>query len=891
MKRRRVRPLGGLLLAVVVSSAPAQDAAQALDAAGDDARGQPEAKLDAVVVTGTRIPRIQVEGPLPISVVERSELLRGGQPSLADAVRDLPWNSFGSLGDIPNSDTPNLSLPRLRGLGSKYTLTLLDGQRLPGVASHLGGAASSLTGIPLIAIERVEVLRDGASAVYGSDAIGGVLNLITRRGGTAPEFALQWDEPEDPGGGAWRASFAAGHGFAQGDLLVALEAEDRTPLLGAQRDYFIENAATSMSSNPGSFRRVNPATGDFVGFFQPDARCPAEFDTDPVFPSSAVRAFGPNRFCVFRFRDFNAERAGYEGRSAFVGWRRDLDGERSAFARALEIDGDGTTQLAPSPAGRLSISATHPGNPTLGERGPGLGWPLALNYRLTPLGPRVTTIDETSWHLLAGVEGLLDWSEGGQWQFAGFHNRYRQASEGVAGYALQSAFQAALSDGRFDPFAALPGDASGLEDALYQPWSRSRSRASGLELSLAFDTPFPFDLRLSHAYGVDLRRDQFGADVDPGTLAGLVIGQGSAAPPQGATRNYGGVYGEWFAPLGAHWELSLAARYDHYQDAGGRLSPKLAAAFRPGEVWLLRGALGRGFQAPDLESAYGSGLTATGGAVDPIECAANPGDPVACDQRFFELDIVPNPELGPERSRHASIGALWQPADAFEMSLDYVRTRVAGQIGTISTHDALQAEFDCTRVLRDCTFLRDGRVTRDGFGNLERVVLPYINIAGTRTAAVDLEIGARAGTGVGDFAFRLRASRVLNFEEQSLPTSPRQEFLDANGFPRWRGSADLDWEAGAYGATFGVEHTAGFAACTVPRVAGTPRDPTCAVRVGSHAELNGQLRWRPSWGGEIALGGRNLRDRPPAFDPQGGYSYGLFDPAGRVWYLRWRHEF
>jgi iron complex outermembrane receptor protein len=889
--RSRIGLLAPLLLGVLgTPSSWAQDATQESPAAENDTPTEPR-RLDEIVVTGTRIKRIEIEGPLPISVIERSELLQAGQPSLQDAIRDLPWNSFGSFADVPNSDAPNASLPQLRGLGSKYTLTLLDGQRLPGFANYQGGAAASLTGIPLAAIDRIEVLRDGASAIYGSDAIGGVINLVTRREDTPPQFDLQWEEPQQDGGGSHRASFVVGHGFPRGHLLLALETQEREPLLGAQRDFLIENAATSFSANPGSFRRIDPATGDFVGFFEPDPRCPERFDTDPVFPSSEVREVGPNRLCAFRFRDQNMERAGYDARSLFLDARHELAGSVEGFARVLGIDGAGRTQLAPTPAGGLRLGATNPNNPTLGERGPGLGYPVLLNYRLSALGPRVTTVEERTWHVLAGIEGTLDWSEGGDWQLAAFHNRYDADADGVSGYALRTEFQAALGSGRFDPFTAEPGNPVGLEDAIYRPYSRGRSRADGLALAFTLDTPFFAGLSLSHAFGLDLRRDRFALSTDAATQAGLVLGQGEAAPPEGARRDYGGVYGEWFLPFAERWELSFAARYDRYEDAGGRLSPKVALAFRPSPAWLLRGALGRGFQAPDLVSAYGGSSLGVALLVDPIECAARPQDPIACEERFIEVAFLPNPQLGNERARQASLGLMWQPSDAFELGLDYSRSRIEGQIGTIRGSDALAAEFDCTRGLRECDPQRDGEVLRDEFGNVARINLPYINIAGTRTDALDLEAGARGATRAGDFGLRLRATRVLRYDVQLLPTLPVLDTLGAIGRPRWRGELGLDWERGAHGASLGLSHIAGYGACNFVRSGDAPRNPECDVRVGSHTELDAQWRWRTPWRGQLSLGARNLRDRAPAFDPFGGYVYGLYDPNGRVWYLRYSHAF
>jgi iron complex outermembrane recepter protein len=848
-------------------------------------------RLDAVVVTGTRIPRIQIEGPLPISVIDREELLRRGQRSVSEAIRDLPWNTFGSFGEMPNSSSPNVSLPQLRGLGSKYTLTLIDGQRLPGFANLQGGAAASVTGIPLGAIDRIEVLRDGASAIYGSDAIGGVINLITRREDTAPQFELQLEQPSDDGGDAWRASFVTSHAFTRGHLLLALEAQDREPLLGAQRDYLLANAAFSPSGNPGSFRRIDPATGNFFGFFEPDPRCPERFDSDPLFPSSEARALGPNRFCVYRFRDLNMERAGYEARSLFLSARHELGERLTGFARVLGIDGDGLTQLAPAPAGLLRLAADNPNNPTLGERGPGLGWPIVLNYRLTALGPRVTAIEERTWHLLAGVEGLLDWGDGGDWQLTAFRNRYDGLSEGIAGYALRDAFSAALASGRFDPFTAEPGNPRGLEDAAFVPWDRGRSRADGIELAFTLDAPLFDRFAASYAFGFDLRRDTYSVTSDPATGAGRVIGQGQAPAPEGASRNYGALYGEWFMPLSARWEFSLAARYDHYQDAGARVSPKLALAFRPGATWLLRGSLGRGFQAPDLVSAYGGSVIGFAFEVDPTACAARPGDPIACELRPSELNIVPNPTLGPERAHQGQFGVMWQPSAQFDLALDYVHTRIEGQIDTLPAADALQAELDCARGVRSCNPLRDGRVLRDDFGNIERIVVPWINVASARADALDAEANWRLDSGIGNFSVGLRGSRVLRFERQRLATLPVEDQLGAIGRPRWRGELRLDWQRGAHGASAGLKHVDGYGSCLFVQRGDGPRNPDCDRRVRSHSELDAQWRWRAPWSGEFALGGRNLRNRPPAFDHFGGYAHGLYDVTGRIWYLRYRQAF
>lgn len=845
-------------------------------------------ELDAVVVTGSHIRRIDVEGPLPISTITREELLERGEPGIPDAIRDLPFNSFGSIGDIPNSDFPNLALPNLRGIGSKYTLSLLDGHRLPGFAISNGGATASLTGIPLAAIDRIEVLRDGASAIYGSDAIGGVINLLTRHEDTPPELELQLEYPQQDGGASRRASFTVGRSHARGHWLFAVEAQDREILLGADRDYLIEQATLFNTGNPGSYRRLNPVTGAPAGFFVADPRCPDALGSDPRFPSSVRQRFGNNEVCLYRIRDLNAERAGHEGLSAFLSGSHAFSDTLRASARVLAIDSDSRTQLAPAPAGNLLIAADNPHNPTLGERGPGLGFPLQLRYRLTALGPRITEVSERSLHLLLGLDGVLDWADGGEWRLGLTHNRYDHQSQGSAGYASLQAFQQALDSGRFNPFESLPGDPAGLGGIGYAPERGSQTRSSGLDLAWNLDAAFPFGLASSYAFGLDVRRDEYAISPDPLTITGGVVGAGASSPAESAARSYAGVYGEWFLPLHERLELSLAARHDRYQDAGGALSPKLALAFRPSPEWLLRGAIGKGFQAPDLASAYGASAAFDDAVVDEIACAQQPQDPLACENVPVEVQLVPNARLRPEYSRQHSLGLMWQPADGLEMALDGYRTRMRDRIGRLFAEHAMLLELDCLERGRACDPILDGQVIRDEFGNPSIVVLPAINIARIDTRGFDVELAARRSTRFGEFRLDLGASKVLRQRFEPSPFLDDFDVVGAFGAPPWRGNLRLSWRRGAHALNGGIEYVASRGECAPAEFADGSRNPECDVRIASYTELHAQWQWRTPWGADLALGGRNLADRPPPHDSGGGYQYGLYDPNGRLWYLRYR---
>jgi iron complex outermembrane recepter protein len=846
--------------------------------------------LDGIVVTGTRIQRIEVEGPLPISTIERDELELSGVSNIADVLRELPYNSFGSLGDVPNSSVPTQAVPSLRGLGGKYTLTLLDGYRLAGATYGFSGAAASLTGIPMAAVDRVEVLRDGASAVYGSDAIGGVINLRTRDGSTPPQFEMQWNQPSEEGGESWTASFVAGNRGERSRWLLALETLHREPLVGVQRGYLLDNAPLSLSGNPGTFVRLDPQTNE-PGVLQPDPRCPAALGSDPQFPNSVIAPvqFGNGTGCYYRYRDENFERAALDSRSLFSSMEVDLGGSVALFARALAIGNASRTQLAPS-AVTMRVPAGSPINPTLGELGEGVGYPLRLIYRLTALGPRVIVADDTTWHGLLGFRGQHRWAQGGDWSLAVIENRLNTHEDYRRGFALLPAVNAAVASGRFDPFHAVPGNASGLEDAIFAGQDRSGSSNTGIEGTMSVDFNLLDGAPATLASGFDLRRDRFWIDYDARVEAGSVAGI-AQAKDESAERDYSAFHVEAFQPLGERWQLDLALRNDRYGDAGSALSPKLALGFRPSPQHLLRMSLGRGFQAPGLSDAYGARAQGSAVAIDALRCAESAHDPDECRALQREVVSIPNAELAPERAAQRNLGWLWQPGDRFDLSVDYYTLRIRDQIDTLGVQRALENELDCAHSGRTCTRLRDGEVVRDEFGLIETIILPRINRTRVDTSGIDMEIGARGETSWAKLGLTMRASYVLDFEQLDEPGLPERDALAVFGTPRWRASLGLDAQRGAHGLHVDLRHTTGFPACLQQTDPFGSPDPDCGVDVGSHTEIDVQWRWALPWNGRLAVGGRNITDRELPLDPYGNFAYGLYDPIGRTWYLRYQQTF
>lgn len=864
------------------SASASDDTAKSADAPApsDDAR-----RLDAIVVTGTRIPRIDLEGPLPVSVIEREQIALSGAVELADAINDLPANSFGSDGNLPLLGLPTQSSPNLRGLGTAYTLVLLDGYRMPAALSNGSG---NLTGVPLSVIDRIEVLRDGASAVYGSDAIGGVINLLTRRA-AAPQIELRLNEPSGKGGGGHSASFAVGGESSRSRWLLTLETLRREPLAGADRRYLLENAPLNDFGYPGSFLALDPESFEEV-FYRADARCPSGLDSDPAFPNSVTETYDDgSTWCFYRLRDLNTERAGLHSRSLFGQASTDLTDTLSLTARVLAWRNDSVSQAAPAPFSYF-VRADAPANPTLGELGAGLGYPGIVYYRFGSLGRRRSEVEETNLHALLGLRGTLDLASGADWSLAVSLNRYDAAIDGVQGFLGLEELREPLESGRFNPFRPSPGDAAILQAAQALPHSVLGSRRFGVEGALNVDADW-FDAgRTGLAFGFDARRDEYVDRNDPRVLARQIIGVLGGGEVE-ATRGHAAVFSEALQPLGERLELSLAARYDHYEDAGGALSPKLALAFRPNPQHLFRASLGRGFHAPDLVSVYGPESDAgTAFEVDLRRGAESGNDPLVCQPRGYSLIISSNPELEPERARQAGLGWVWQAHENVELGLDLYRTQVRDQVGFVGAGRVLQNELDCLDDLRSCDPQHDGEVRRNAQGRIAAIVLPSINLARRDTTGLDLDLSWHRDSRLGRFESQLTLGRVFDHELQIEADRPGFDAVGLFGNPRWRATLALDFSRGVHGWHLAARHNDGFSACDDPTLSdGTPNSD-CDIQLRSHTELDAQWRWDTAVG-ELALGARNLANRELPLGPGGEIAYGLHDPVGRTWYLRLRREF
>lgn len=800
--------------------------------------------LEKLEVTGTRIKRPDIEGVSPVVVLDRSDIERSGATTTNELFRKVVYDTFGIVDETFTLGTaPASAGVDLRGLGVNRTLVLINGRRVPIFPFGQGepeGSASfvDINLIPLGAIERVEVLKDGASAVYGSDAVAGVVNFILRQDYQGADLSVRLGQTSENDGEEAHLTFAGGVANDRGNLSFNVDYFDRRPVRAKDRD-IAESALgpiddRSLAGNPGTVIRA-------AGFPQPDPRCPAD-STNPEK--------GP--FCLYDYAPWytlipETQRLGLTASGSY-----DITDTLTFFGNAYYVDSESERDLAPA-LGFFGVGADNPNNIFPGEE-------LGLIYRLEELGPRTDTFETDTYNLVGGLRGGFgDW----EWELAGGASEIDTRIRGVSGYATQGAVQEAIDSGTLNPF----GDSPDFDpaEATYVTERQGESRLYYVDFEATGDIYQLAHGALAAAVGAEYRNEEFSDQWDPITESGAVLAVGGSSGD--GDRDVGAVFAEFSVPLLTRLEFQLAGRYDDYSDFGGTFNPKLGVRWQPLPSLLLRANGGTGFKAPALHELYSGDIVASESVFDPAT-----GD-------VQEVTIIAsgNPALDAEESRNYGLGLVWDVTDAWNLTLDYWRIRIEDAVNN-----------DPQFYLNNEALFADN-VIRDQDGNIVTVLSPFENIAEIETWGLDLDTSFHWGAPTtGDFRLGLVGTYLGSFEREPVPGAGFEELAGKDGRPRWRGQGILSWIRADFEGSLTVNYIGGYDR----RLEGRGDDD-----VDSWTTVDAQFSWYPPpiSGGKLTLGVENLFDEEPPEDPffQGWpfLNSALHSARGRYVYLGYSHTF
>src|SRR5574337_253712 len=866
-----------------------QPLALALLATG--ALAQEPVQVERVEVVGSRLPRIDAETALPVQIIRREQIERSGAQNAEELLQRVVANAGGhpeALG-LGDGVTPGLSSASLRGLGTGETLVLLNGRRLANYAfTSTTGDGVDLHVIPLAAIERVEVLKDGASALYGSDAIGGVINFVTRKDYAGAELGLSARAPEAGGGERGRATLAFGRGVPSADGYNAFAIVDlpRTRGLAAIDRPF---AATgnrpelglvqlSPSSWPANIRQFPPGGQTLVNPAAPGCtRLTVPWDSDGNGVADA---------CGFDFvQTLN-----------LVAPSRQVNLLASASV-ALASGAELYTELLVSDSQVRFVSTPSPSTPNLSGSGSrfvlpagspysptelGLSGNLPLAYRTLPLGSRTNEVDSDNLRALVGARG-----RSGGWDFDGAisFNQSRAQERYASGFVDAGRLSAALATGLVNPFGASgpEGDAllAGTELKGLAREARGRSveadlRASGELLAL------PGGM-LALATGIEARHETL-TDRRP-VITDQVVGSGGPSGEKNGSRQVQALYAELLAPVLTGLELQAAARLDHYSDFGSNFSPKLALRWRPAPWGLLRASAGRGFRAPSLPELYTRQTSspteyffADPPVTDPARCPVT-GLPPDC-QPVWNVVTGGNEALQPQKSTQTNLGIVLEPSPGWQVAIDVWSIRISDIIGTLTEEDVVYnvPAYEGSNVVRGPVDPAFPALP----GPIEQILLINQNLGTWRVEGADLHLaGAPVSTPFGRASAQFDGSYVRRARQEIVAG----QLIDLIGrvVPRWQHVLTLRLDWGGWKGTISQRYRRGY------------RDerplPDGSTRyVGSYVNWDAQVDYAPTSALTLTLGVQNLLDRDPPFTNssqsfQLNYDPIYASPLGRTWTL------
>lgn len=880
--------------------------------------------LAPFVVTGSNIPRVDYETVQPVTILDDRDVRSGAVGTPLELMNRLPF--LGALSAYENQDggrtRGSASSINLRSLGGQNTLLLFNGRRLPYYSLPLGSLVFyNINNLPMVAVSRVEVLRDGASAIYGADATAGVVNFITHRRGDERRLSFRFGDTFDGAAPEYRASVVESRAFNGGSsrILVTLDAYRRETLMARDRDFavlgdkrglvaepFGSSAAWNHLTNlgPRASFTVNPATG------QPNRLPGLSVNTAYVADNGTLVPGTRNPAAYYNDAAYFSLVPGRESFDVFLSFDHRFRGGTELFAEAAYNEVESTALQSPmtlaSSQNRdasdqvLVIPASNYYNP-FGTRffGPGTANPtvapraVQFNAVEEALGPRIGTIATRQDRALVGWRGRArgEWS----WETAALYSS-NEARDTTENMISRSALTAALARSTPDALNLFGGPGMNPESVLSP--LRTTSYIGGRSSLVLADAKVNGTLwtlpagPLTAAGGVEYREEKLRSDHAANYLANDLVNT-AAQDNFRADRDVRSAFLELQVPVARNleraWltraELQIAGRWENFSGFGSARKPKAGVVVGVLPSVLLRASIGTGFRAPTLTQLYGSEGRSMAARVDPFR----PQDGNV--RRLMRQPAVPS--LKPEQSESRTVGITLEPRflPGLSIGVDAWRYELRDQINVIG-RDAQLALEAAGGPYSNPNVIRVPATSAEPIGAITAIVEPWQNFARAQAEGVDVNIAyARGTTRHGRLTLALDASYLDRFDVQLTDGGPVESFPTDDNRPRFRSVGRIELERGVWRGQLLSRFTSDY----------RPSDPVVvegrSYRIPSYVTWDASLTRRfsrrdPVKGVSVTVGVNNLFDRdPPLYPVRQGYDARQFSPQGRFGYLHVSWEY
>lgn len=883
-----------------------------------------EQVIQRVEITGSSIKRIAVEGALPIQRLSQEAIAKSGATSVAELIQALPaMQGFTISAIAAGSNSGGRVSASIHDIGESYTLVLLNGRRL---APQGSGSSVNLQAIPMSAVERVEILTDGASALYGSDAIAGVINFILKRNQQGGDIEASYSQPtESSAGGTKYVSASYGFGDLQDqgfNVLAAFRHDEQTQVKATEREFaktaylpFQHNGTnyiydrTSTATVPANvsvtFNGGLPSIG-FSPYLKQNGAC-------PELNFASINNTATTQNCAFDFVSTVEIVPENKRDSLFLKGSLKVNDNLTLFSDFAFSRFDLTARIAPNiaPFSILPGSEQYRVNvePFLSADQRANVKNVAGNYRTFDWGTRDSrTITDSTHFVVGGDAELAGWSVNSAltWSENAIEEQY------VGGYARNKEFREMLANRSFDPFAPIGAQSASTMELINKSLFSGAIREASTVLKAA-------DVRASHelfelpggamqlGVGGDFRQYHYQQTPSAAATEGAIYNF-NASPAYDMKRDSHGAFAEVLAPITKQIELSVAARYDSISaidnaitkrkvgDDQSKSTYKVSARYQPTQALLFRGSYGTGFKAASMldiaQPLVNAGFTASS-----WECPI--AHPEYCRPGKAQYNTISggNENLKPETSKQYTIGMRFEPSARFSMGLDLWDVQMRDAVSGVSQQQAFGDPVKFRNLFTTYTEPSTGN-TYWAFNSLS------VNIGRSHNRGIDWDFTGRHKFAIGTLTTTVNGTHMLKSDYTEPGTDDKwtnsMNFFGINDSVTFRNLAKITTtlDTGKLSNSFTVSYRNGYtdAAATV-RNTGTNKNESIRLEVPSYVTLDWQGRYVLNKAITLRAGIKNiLNEEPPlslraSSGHQVGFDPRYADPLGRQAYITGNYKF
>ncbi|WP_444903912.1 TonB-dependent receptor plug domain-containing protein [Microbulbifer sp. CnH-101-E] len=869
----------------------------------------PGPEVEEVVVTGSRIARDPLSTTGPITLVDSEAIQRSGVGTIDELLNQLPSMGTTGINANDNNGGAGLSFVDLRNLGSARTLVLVNGRRFVSSSSGVASAVD-MNNIPVDMIDRIEVLTDGASAVYGSDAVAGVINVVLKDSFDGVRINARAGATEAGGGENGELSITFGKEFDRGQFIGNITHSKRDEITFKDRDW--AGLESSMSPTGNIYTDYGKfgvdSDGKTLGAF-------SYYDIGQyMWLSGAMERTsftGSGTFSITDAIEFYGE-GSYTSKTT----NQQLAAQPMYSSNGLKITSDNLpaevqAQLADAwqeaeDAYQIELAAYNAAlaewksqgspkdlEPSEPEASHGDSWQAGLtDVRLRPVagGTRDSEQQTETYRILGGLRG--DLANG--WGWDTFVSYGKNEGENTVGNSINKTLMQQILDGTSGIAEENIQLLGGMSDEVIDYISYTDREDNEYEM-LNFGASLTGDIEaiqfqggaLGFASGIEYRKESGEFNPSAETQSGATFSnQQDATSGDFAVTE---VFAEFNLPIlsGAKFadELSVdaAIRYSDYDTFGGQATYKLGAVYAPTENLRFRSSLSTAFRAPGIYELYSGTAQSYETLIDPCDTSESntKGQGDYCgdlSSSFLQAgnqiatNIGGNQDLQPEESTSFTAGIVWTPAFTEDLSitLDYFNVEIKD---AITSTDLQQLLDDCYRS-GIATACNEELVRRDSTGQIVHLEGSLQNIGEIKTSGIDIDVVQNFHYDTGKLALRAQATHLLEYDEynaQTDQTTDRVDYIGTTGdaYTKWRGLASATWYADNWDFGADVQYI------------GDGHSPY--LDMPSHTYLNLKAGWDVNEAMRLTAGIDNVTDREPAttsgsnwnatYDYQGRYAW------------------